>query len=166
MISKVPRAIRDRILPRPDHGDAFGALSAALTGFSVLELAGTGVGDRYLAFLARVFPDVLPDLLAAWSEVERKPPGEIDAALRARILDDAKLGPFARQILELWYTATWTPMPAAWNSAYGDHHDGFDAELTAAAYPEGLMWRAGVGTHPTAARPGGFGTWAFRPREG
>ena len=150
--------------PPYEHVASFYSLSVQLTGFGEVELLGTGVGGLYLAWLHRVFPDALPELLDVWSSVERDyPPPERALGLQERILDDAELGPFARAILALWYTATWTPpksedvnLPASENV---DRSFG-------AAYPEGLMWRAAIGAHPGGAKPTGFGTWAYAPEGG
>lgn len=118
-----------------------------------MELRETGVGDVYLAFLQRVFPDVTPDLLdASQEEVEK-------------LLDDPRLGPFARHVIQLWYTGNWSPMPEAWSHAYGEHDDRTESSLLAAGYPHGLMWQAAIGAHPQAARPTGFAGWA-QPPEG
>jgi hypothetical protein len=159
-----PEAASPATAPAPaEHRDDFISLSAELTGFSEVELLGTGNGDLYLGWLARSFPDVLPELLAAWrTVVSHYPPGEREAALRGAILDDPKLGPFARAVLALWYAATWTPLGADWSKAYGEHAEDVGRAF-GAAYPEGLMWRARVGAPPEATKPTGFGTWAFPP---
>lgn len=151
--------------PPKAHVSGFHSLSVALTGFDEQELAGTGAGNAYLAFLLRAFPDVMPELLAAWRAVEAEhPPGEREAGLRKHVLDDPKLGPFARAVTYLWYTATWAQMTAGWSNAYGQHPDDVNRSF-GPAYPEGLMWRAGIGTHPGGAKPTGFGSWALPPEE-
>lgn len=110
-----------------------------------------------------MFGDVTPELLTAWRTIESDhPPADRQAALKESILADAKLGPFARSVLMLWYTATWTP--PAWTSDPGKHPENVPRAF-GAAYPEGLMWRAAVGAHPSGAKPTGFGTWGF-PRRG
>jgi hypothetical protein len=150
--------------PAPDS-DRFISLSAELTGFGEMELLETGVGDIYLAFLLRVFPDVTPNLLAAWQQVEEElPPEEREEGLGEKILDDPHLGPFARNVMQLWYTGNWSPMSAAWSNAYGNHHDQTESSLLAAGYPHGLMWQAAIGAHPQAARPTGFAGWAEPPK--
>jgi hypothetical protein len=139
----------------------FYSLSVELTGFDEVELRGTGVGDLYLDWLTLAFEDELPELLAAWREVERGcPPAERQDALRESILDHPVLGPLARSVLLLWYTATWSPPQWWWISS---EHPGNVNFAFGEAYPEGLMWRAAIGAHPTAAKPTGFGTWAFAP---
>lgn len=149
--------------PPEGHVDDFYSLSVALTGFDDVELRGTGVGHVYMEWLLRVFPDVMAKLLAIWRDIEREvPSGERSAALERLVLADGVLGPFARSVLVLWYTATWRPPDWAWTEA--DSPENVDRAF-GVAYPEGLMWRAAIGAHPGGAKPTGFGTWAFRPRE-
>jgi hypothetical protein len=142
-----------------DSRTRFVALSAQLTGYAPIELIGTGTVDIYRDWLLRAFPDELDELLAKWPAVARSP--DRDAAVQREILADPKLGPFARGILGLWYTATWNQLPASWSKAYGRRAEDFNQGF-ASAYPEGLMWSAG-GLHPQGAKPPGFGTWALAP---
>jgi hypothetical protein len=141
------------------HGPEFLAFSATLTGFDELELQGAGTGDLYLSWLTHTFPDVVPELLAAWAASAREPDREL--ALERRILAHPMLGPFARRVLVLWYTATWNALPAAWTKAYGKHSEDVN-QTFGPAYPEGLMWKA-ANLHPSGAKPTGFGTWALAP---
>ena len=151
--------------PPDEHVAGFHSLSVELTGFGEQELAGTGAGHVYLAFLLRAFPDTMPELLAAWRSVEAEyPPGERAAGLRKAILDDPKLGPFARAVTYLWYTASWPAMSAAWSKAYGEHPEDANRSF-GREYPEGLVWRTSPGIHPGGAKPTGFGTWSFAPEE-
>lgn len=151
----------DNLKLAPAVRPSFRSLSAVLSGFSELELEATGVGDLYLGFLLATFPDVLDELLVAWAAIERDySPAAREAGLRALVLADPKLGPFARSLLGMWYTATWTAMTPDWSAAYGDHHD--VTAVIKGAYPGGLVWRAG-GLHPQGVNPTGFGTWALPP---
>lgn len=158
-----PEAASPATAPAAEHVDDFYSLSVALTGFDDVELLGTGVGNLYLNWLMRVFPDVMPELLTAWRNIERDvPPAERPVALRQKILGDAVLGPFARSVIVLWYTATWRPPD--WSQIGAEHPENLDRSF-GVAYPEGLMWRAAIGAHPGGAKPTGFGTWAFQPLE-
>lgn len=149
--------------PPAEHVGDFYSLSVALTGFDEVELLRTGVGHLYLTWLMRVFPDVMPELLTAWRDIERDvSPAERPVALRQTILGDAVLGPFARSVIVLWYTATWRPPAGAPTGAENPENVNRSFGV---AYPEGLMWRAAIGAHPGGAKPTGFGTWAFAPRE-
>jgi hypothetical protein len=148
--------------PPPAEAADFVGLSVELTGFDEAELLGTGSTDIYYGYLAGTFPDVLAELLAAWRRIAILPPDEREAAVRREILADPKLGPFARAVLVLWYTATWNALPAEWSQAYGYHGDA--NQTFGPAYPEGLVWKA-AHLHPGGAKPTGFGTWAFEPEQ-
>jgi len=152
--------------PPAEDLDAFCSLSAALSGFDDVELRATGVGETYLAWLLRVFGDVMAELLGVWRTIEADdPPDRREAALREKVLADPTLGPLARAVLVLWYTATWRPLSADWSAAHGKHPGGDEGFVFGTAYPEGLMWRAAVGAHPAAAKPTGFGSWALAPED-
>jgi hypothetical protein len=143
--------------PPAELVDDFYDLSAALTGFSAVELLATGVGNLYLEWLDGEFPVLLRELLAAWRTVDGAD------GLRRAILDRPTLGPFARAVIVLWYTATWSPPDWPWSP--GDRPPTDVDRSFGAAYPEGLMWRAALAAHPGGAKPTGFGTWAFPPAE-
>jgi hypothetical protein len=142
-----------------EHRARFVALSTQLTGYAPIELIGTGSVDTYYDWLRGAFPDELDELLGKWPAVARAP--DRDAAMKREVLDDDKLGPFARGILGLWYTASWNQLPATWSKAYGSHPEDVNRSF-ASEYAGGLMWSAG-GLHPQGARPPGFGTWSFAP---
>jgi hypothetical protein len=136
-----------------DERSTFLTLSAELTGYDVVELEGTGVADLYLAYLHANAAEPTARLLGAWHAIEAgTAPVDREAALRRDVMADAELGPFARALLALWYTAQWASP------------DSTKVESLPQAWPEGLAWRAG-GTHPTAAKPGGFASWAAPPAE-
>jgi hypothetical protein len=145
----------------PGSRDAFVGLSSELTGFTPLELAGTGAIDVYRGWLRRAFPGELDELLGRWPAVLKS--RDRAAGLQREILDDAKLGPFARGILGLWYTATWNQLPESWAKAYGRRPEDVNRAF-AASYAGGLAWSAG-GLHPQGAKPTGFGIWALPPHE-
>lgn len=155
-----------RLLPAapaapPAEAADFLGLSVELTGFDEVELVGTGATEIYRGFLAEAFPDVLPELLDAWRAIAHLPDRE--AAVRQEILADPKLGPFARAVIVLWYTATWFKLPAEWSEAYGQHPDDVN-QTFGPAYPEGLVWKT-ASIHPGGAKPTGFATWALEPEQ-
>jgi hypothetical protein len=145
----------------PAEAADFLGLSVELTGFAEVELVGTGATEIYRGFLAEAFPDVLPELLDAWRAIAHLPDRE--AAVRRKILADPKLGPFARAVIVLWYTATWFKLPADWSEAYGQHPDDVN-QTFGPAYPEGLVWKT-ASIHPGGAKPTGFATWALEPEQ-
>jgi hypothetical protein len=162
-------------VPEPqDTGRAgqFADLSALLTGFSRIELLGTGMVSSYLRAIDAALPEgVLDELLDAFG---RLPPGAgadreareareaHEAAVSQAILDDPKLGPVARNLIVVWYCGTWTALPDAWREAYGTSPLDTDRVLSAEAYQAGLQWVA-AGAHPAGALQQGYGAWSAAP---
>ena len=124
-------------------------ISAELTGFCRVELAGTGMTDDYLAALDAVLPAGLVDRLLA-------------APRPSQPVDDAELGPVARNVILLWYRGAWSALPQDWRAAHGASPNDKDHVVSAAAYRAGLQWAAAC-AHPAGAAPQGYGAWAAPP---
>ncbi|MEJ2320782.1 MAG: hypothetical protein P8Z31_00140 [Gammaproteobacteria bacterium] len=144
--------------------EAFLDLSVVLTGFDHLQLMGTGVAPEYLETLDRVVSSGISDaLLEASAGISSEE--DLHAALSARILDDPVLGPLARNVIVLWYSGTWSPLPQEW---WGDtprsSHD-VGHTVSAAAYLAGLQWPV-ASAHPPGGLPPGFASWASPPPVG
>jgi hypothetical protein len=146
-----------------DRSDLFLGISSVLTGFSRVQLLGTGMADEYLSTLEAVLDeDVLNDLLGAYA---RLPAGdEREAAVASEILGEQKLGPVAWNLILLWYCGTWTALPEDWRESFGRSPLDTDRVISADAYVAGLQWVA-AGAHPAGARQQGFGAWALPPPE-
>ena len=128
--------------------ERFVALSAALTGFRAVDLHGTGQARAHYDLLVSVAgEDLTARLLAS------------DAA---DALTDPDLGPLARNLIVLWYLGQWDQLPRGWRERNGASPADTARVASAAAYRAGLVWPA-IGTHPTSAKPPGFGSWATRP---
>jgi hypothetical protein len=141
----------------------FHDLSVALTGFSGVELRGTGMGETYFRTLVEVVGDrVTSDLLRTFSEIELAGGGEI--GIRTRLLGDPRLGPVARNLISLWYVGNWYELPQDWRDAHGVAPGDVTRVVSAQSYQQGLMWLAG-GTHAQGANEPGYGTWAQPPRK-
>lgn len=151
-----------------DAMDSFLRLSEALTGFSRVDLLGTGLARTYLDTLTGVVGSVAAgELLLAGDEVigdARPDDPRVVAGLAKRVVGDPRLGPLARNVIRMWYIGTWSQLPAGWGDDRGAPADDVTRVVSAAAYKEGLVWRA-FGTHPPGAKQPGFGTWANPPRE-
>lgn len=137
--------------------DVFLNLSVSLTGFSRLYLGGTGVGSEYLATLDTIVPGDIVDRLLTTFESQ---PG--DDQISAQVLNDETLGPVARNIIVMWYSGTWTPLPEDWCKANGHSPKDKGHVVSAAAYQSGLQWAA-IAAHPAGALPPGFASWASPP---
>jgi hypothetical protein len=141
--------------------ERFVQMSSLLTGFSPVDLLGTGMAGSYLRSAGATLPEgVLTELLDAYARLPEGPGREAAAGLA--ILGDAKLGPVARNLILLWYRGTWTALPDEWRSAYGASPLDTDRVISAEAYQSGLQWVA-AGAHPAGARQQGFGAWASQP---
>jgi hypothetical protein len=133
--------------------ERFLEVSSRLTGFGRVALLGTGMTDEYLQALDAVLPaGMLDELLDA---------GERDDGVQA-LLEDARLGPVARNLILLWYCGTWTALPDDWRAAYGTSPLDTTRVQSAEAYLAGLQWVV-AGAHPAGARQQGFGAWAVAP---
>jgi hypothetical protein len=142
--------------------ESFVALSALLTGFSEVQLWGSGIAGEHLAVLDAVLPaDIVSDLIDAF---ERLPADDArETAIATTILADPRLGPIARNLIVLWYSGIWTQLPAAWREAYGASPLDVTRTTSGAAYRAGLQW-AVAGAHPPGAKHQGFGSWALEPK--
>jgi hypothetical protein len=144
-----------------DRTGQFLELSALLTGFDRVSLLGTGMTDEFVGALDAVLPaGTLDELLAAHAMLPDG--GDREAAAAASILEDAKLGPVARNVILMWYCGTWTALPDAWRTAYGTSPLDVNRVVSAMAYQAGLQWVA-AGAHPAGARQQGYGAWAQPP---
>jgi len=158
--------VLDAVDAGDERADRFAELSVFLTGYGRVELAGTGLTGVYLHTLDTVLPaGVVDELLDAFG---RLPAGALgaatgrDVAAGAAILDDAKLGPVARNVILLWYCGTWTALSEAWRAAYGASARDTSRVVSAEAYQGALQWAA-AGAHPAGARQQGYGAWSAAP---
>jgi hypothetical protein len=139
---------------------SFVALSAALTGFRGVELWGTGQVDAYLAALiATVGEDVVARLLAAGDQALSS--GDLKKELTA-LLADQETGPVAKNVIVLWYSGAWRPLPNEWRNRYGASPLDIARVISPASYRSGLVWKA-IGAHPKGANGTGFASWANPP---
>jgi hypothetical protein len=146
--------------------DRFLALSAALTGFDEVELQGTGLAQAYLDALVDVIGEhAAGEFLAQAGAVLARglDASARDEALTSAIMIHPRFGPLARNVVTMWYLGSWSRLPDGWYEDDGRGDRDTDRMISAAAYVEGLVWRA-AGTHPPGAKQPGFGSWALKPR--
>lgn len=137
----------------PDAVAQFLRLSVILTGFDENELLGTGMLETYYDELLRIIgAREAGSLFGALLLVDD------EDGFRSVILDDARYGPVARNVLRMWYLGTWAQLPREWRNNYGATSYDTDHVVSAAAYREGLVWPA-AGTHPMGAKQQGYGSW-------
>lgn len=149
------------------RADEFLAMSALLTGYGRVQLAGTGLTRVYLRAIDAALPaGVLDDLLGAFGRglAQSVSSGDgVEAYVTAAILDHPRLGQVARNIILLWYCGTWTALSEEWHASYGASSRDTTHVVSAQAYQGGLQWTA-AGAHPAGAHPQGFGAWSEPPQ--
>jgi hypothetical protein len=147
-------------------GRRFLAMSTELTAFSILDLRGTGQTGTYLSAVVRVVgEDGLGELLDAYERAVGAAGADREARgglLCREVFSNEKLGPIARNVIKLWYVGIWYELPVEWVESFGARENDGTFTASAAAYAEGLLWRA-IGANPPGARAPGYGSWAAPP---
>ena len=145
--------------------EQFVEFSAVLTGFSRLDLIGTGVASDYCQTLKSAAGEaVLDRMLDRFVQLKDQHSGldDLEAAVQKEFWNDATFGPVSQNIVLMWYSGQWNQLPPDWHKANGSDPGDTTHIVSAAAYQEGLVWRA-AGTHPQGAKQPGYGTWSFPP---
>ena len=102
-----------------DPLEIFLLLSVQLCGISSFDLRGTGYARRYFETVEGIVGrGLLHRLLQAFAAL---PVAPARAALQAAILNHPEFGPVTRNIMKLWYTATWFQLPSTWRENFGAH---------------------------------------------
>ena len=150
-------------LDRSEMKEYFLDLSAALTGFSKFDLQGTGQADLYYSTVEQnIGNELFQELLQTFHNLDLKAKSTndrsiLDHGVRSEILESEKLGAIARNIIKLWYVATWYSFPEPEGT-----NDREPVIVSPQAYPEGLLWRS-IGVNPPGAKAPGYGTWSEKP---
>jgi hypothetical protein len=143
--------------------DQFLALSIDLTGFTRFALQSTGMSDEYLNAAVRVLgKHIVDELLTKYTSAitSQQPRRE---QLRRQILGDERLGPIARNIIKMWYSGIWEPLPNLWVERYGPIQENSGFMVSGNAYREGLLWLA-LGANPPGAKAHGYDSWSKPPQ--
>ncbi|MEB3884182.1 hypothetical protein [Lyngbya sp. CCY1209] len=136
----------------PELMEYFLDFSVEVTGFSRFHLLGTGQSTLYLDTVRGVVgSEMLAELLQTFHD------HGADA-----VLTSGKLGPIARNIMKLWYMATWEELPPEWREKFGTPVNDGTFIASPHAYPEGLVWSA-VGVNPPGAKAPGYESWSYPP---
>lgn len=143
--------------------------SVVVTGFPKFHLEGTGLASLYFETVRDIIGEELfKELLETFHRLEELKAKEnndesiLTNGLRSEILGSEKLGPIARNIIKLWYVATWYQLPQSWRDVFGTKKNDRTFIISPQAYPEGLLWPA-IGVNPPGAKPPGYGTWSEPP---
>ncbi len=154
--------------PQPDAPPdlaTFVAFSSALTGFSEIELQGTGVAPlHWNALVQKVGAAIAGQVMDGACHALAQP--DPVAAIQNGIWKDPKLGPVVQNLVVLWYVGSWAPMPRQWQEQYlwtqPDLNTSPEWISPPLPYEEALVWKA-IYAHPPGARPTGFASWAAPP---
>lgn len=158
-----------RTRPPRTPREQFLDLSVALTGFTAVELQGTGLVDTYYGLIPSIVGDELfGAFMTRWLYTDERGAGDeelLHDLIRVQILEDPDFGPLARNLAAVWYTGQWNQLPADWRNRHGAWANDQTCIISPAAFAEGLVWKA-MGTHPQAAKQPGYGSWALPPKDG
>lgn len=142
--------------------------SVFITGFSQFHLLGTAQIDCYYDTVNDIIgSEIFEELLTTFHNLDVKAKAEKDNSILNKglvrdILGSEKLGAIARNIIKLWYVATWYQLPASWRENFGAKENDTTKVVSPQAYTEGLLWPS-LGVNPRAAKAPGYGTWANPP---
>lgn len=128
---------------------SFLEISTFLTGFSAVELLGTGMLETYYNVVIDQNAQVFTDAFFATSEKiladYRPSPLIIKEKIATRLLPDSLFGGLAKGIITMWYMGSW-----------GGNI------ISPQTYVQGLVWGV-AGTHPPGAKQPGYGSWSKLP---
>ena len=146
----------------PEFMEYFLNLSVVLTGFSKFHLQGTGVATLYFETIRDIIgEDIFEELLTTFHKLEIEKTEKNHESI-IQILASEKFGPIARNIIKVWYMATWYTLPQSWRDVFGTKEKDGTFIISPHAYPEGLLWTA-IGVNPPGAKGQGYGTWSEPP---
>ncbi|WHA44034.1 hypothetical protein [Agrobacterium larrymoorei] len=142
---------------------AFIRLSSILTGYSPLKLGAAAVAPTYYRLLEKVLQPAIFEALkksASAFSAENDAQAEADVAI---LLKDRMLGPVLQNLITVWYTGTWSALPAEWKQQFGDSTYDITHVVSSEAYKGGLQWLA-AGGHASGANHQGFAAWSLPPQ--
>lgn len=139
-------------IDNPESMESFLDFSVAVTGYSKFDLQGTGQASLYFDTIRGVIGGQLfGELLQLFEKHGLEP-----------VFLSPKFGLIARNIIKLWYIATWEELPPLWQEKFGTSLNDGTFIASPYAYPEGLVWQT-IGVNPPAAKAPGYGTWSEPP---
>jgi hypothetical protein len=101
----------------------------------------------------------LAELTQVWNSISGTPPPQLQAAVQAKIIENANISRLAQNIIYLWYFGIWYDLTKNPNSFATPNIDHVVSPL---AYTNGLVWGE-MGAHPMGFSVGEFGYWANVP---
>jgi len=160
--------------PMSDPGlPVFRAISSHLTGYSEVDLEGTGMLTDYFTTLMKEqdHEGIRLFLLKAEEILRLHLSDAIEPAIIRHFIelpatasrpntpfDEISYQGLAQRITILWYTGVWTTMNWLGKKSQPDR----TAVISARAYQQGLIWLTAQ-THPAGAKQPGYGSWSRKP---
>lgn len=136
-------------MEKPDAINQFLRISTYLTGFSEMELLGTGMLDTYYNVVVNQSAPAFTAAFLATAEQlmhdYRSDLPRLNAAIAAQLLPDSLFGGLAKNIITMWYMGSWA-----------------GGIISPQTYVQGLIWGV-AGAHPPGAKQPGYGSWHELP---
>ncbi|HYV94028.1 MAG TPA: hypothetical protein VE978_19785 [Chitinophagales bacterium] len=130
--------------------DIFLKISVYLTGFSEIELLGTGMLETY--FNVMLNKNSIATIESFLSEAagilkqNRDNPGKLNEEILNKLMPDSLYNGLAKNIITMWYMGNWV-----------------NDVISPQSYVQGLIWNTAE-AHPPGARQPGYGSWNKAPK--
>lgn len=129
--------------------DTFLGISTHLTGFTEIELLGTGMLETYFnVAMNKNSVSTVESFLTDAADIMKKykdDPANLKAAILADLMPDSVYNGLAKNIITMWYTGNWV-----------------NDVISPQSYIQGLIWST-ASTHPPGAKQPGYGSWNKAP---
>jgi len=131
----------------------FVQLSCELTGFSEVELFGTGQVPAYFKIITDYLDRNKEKLDALFSGLTNASASEENTAyLRALLNEQGRAAKVAATLIKLWYLGQW----------YDPENPNETMIPSSQSYANGLVWTA-IQAHPQGAKQQGYAAWSVPP---
>lgn len=135
-----------------DNGIAiFRDISVHLTGFTSMELTGTGMLETYYHVMVNKNNlGVVEDFLAAAAKIlaeNSKNPANLKSEILNNLMPDSMYSGLAQNIITMWYLGSWV-----------------NEIISPQSYVQGMIWSV-ANAHPPGAKQPGFASWNIAPTE-
>lgn len=149
--------------------DTFLNFCAEITGYSSIELEGTGLVDQFHSLLEWFVGRTVAEQFyqAAEAVLREQSSPERTKMINTLIVTSPLLWPITSNLVELWYLGIWNHLPAEWYALANlpiptQYNIQVPYQPSAQAYIEQLSYRT-AGAHTPGAKPTGFGSWGIPP---
>lgn len=124
-------------------------ISVQLTGYSEMELLGTGMLESYFnVVMNKNGVPVVESFLAKSADIlarNKDDPGQMREEILNDLMPDSLYGGLTKNLITMWYMGSW-----------------MEEMVSPQAYIQGLIWKA-ADSHPPGAQQPGYGSWHTPP---